>query len=213
MGGESLGQAAAALEFALEGLYLMRRLSKDSARRRRGLPDLSSGARGLTMSGYRYGPYPADQIRWSRPTTSAGAVDALGESVLEGTDPAAALRDLLRRGMSGHRGLDDMLRRVRERQREVRNRGRLDGVLEQVRAMLDKAIGEERAELFPDPSDDRADARGRAGLGAVRHLARDPAAADYDWQSATARQTFEELKDLLRREILDSQFQRHEADA
>ncbi len=29
-GGESLGQAAAALEFALEGLYLMRRLSKDS---------------------------------------------------------------------------------------------------------------------------------------------------------------------------------------
>jgi magnesium chelatase subunit I len=29
-GGESLGQAAAALEFALEGLYLMRRLSKDT---------------------------------------------------------------------------------------------------------------------------------------------------------------------------------------
>ena len=29
-GGESLGQAAAALEFALEGLYLMRRLSKDA---------------------------------------------------------------------------------------------------------------------------------------------------------------------------------------
>ncbi len=30
-GGESFGQAAAALEFTLEGLYLMRRLSKDSA--------------------------------------------------------------------------------------------------------------------------------------------------------------------------------------
>ena len=30
-GGESFGQAAAAVEFALEGLYLMRRLSKDSA--------------------------------------------------------------------------------------------------------------------------------------------------------------------------------------
>jgi magnesium chelatase subunit I len=30
-GGESFGQAAAALEFALEGLYLMRRLSKDTA--------------------------------------------------------------------------------------------------------------------------------------------------------------------------------------
>ena len=30
-GGESFGEAAAALEFALEGLYLIRRLSKDSA--------------------------------------------------------------------------------------------------------------------------------------------------------------------------------------
>jgi magnesium chelatase subunit I len=30
-GGESFGQAAAALEFTLEGLYLLRRLSKDSA--------------------------------------------------------------------------------------------------------------------------------------------------------------------------------------
>jgi magnesium chelatase subunit I len=29
-GGESFGQAAAALEFALEGLYLMRRLSKET---------------------------------------------------------------------------------------------------------------------------------------------------------------------------------------
>ncbi|MGH3275366.1 MAG: magnesium chelatase, partial [Streptosporangiaceae bacterium] len=29
-GGESFGEAAAALEFAMEGLYLMRRLSKDS---------------------------------------------------------------------------------------------------------------------------------------------------------------------------------------
>ena len=30
-GRESLGEAAAAIEFALEGLYLMRRLSKDTA--------------------------------------------------------------------------------------------------------------------------------------------------------------------------------------
>jgi magnesium chelatase subunit I len=30
-GGESFGEAAAAVEFALEGLYLLRRLSKDTA--------------------------------------------------------------------------------------------------------------------------------------------------------------------------------------
>src|SRR5450755_685518 len=158
------------------------------------------------MSGYRYGPYRDGPDPLEPPYDVRGAVDELGDSVLEGTDPASALRDLLRRGMAGHRGLDDMLRRVRERQREVRSRGRLDGVLEEVRAMLDTAIGQERAELFPDPDDsarmreDELDALPSDVAQAIRQL------ADYDWQSPAARQTFEELKSLLRREVLDSQF-------
>ena len=135
-----------------------------------------------------------------------GAVDALGESVLDGTDPASALRELLRRGMSGHRGMDDLLRRVRERQREIRNRGRLDGILDQVRSLLDTAIGQERAELFPDASDearlreDELDSLPSDTAQAIRQL------ADYEWQSAAARETFEQLKSLLRAEVLDSQF-------
>jgi uncharacterized protein with von Willebrand factor type A (vWA) domain len=126
--------------------------------------------------------------------------------VLDGTDPASALRDLLRRGMSGHHGMDDMLRRVRERLREVRSRGRLDGVLDQVRSMLDKAIGQERAELFPNPDDSarmreaELDALPSDTSQAIRAL------SEYNWQSQAARQTFEELKSLLRREVLDSQF-------
>jgi uncharacterized protein with von Willebrand factor type A (vWA) domain len=157
-------------------------------------------------SGYRYGPYDGGPDPLEAPYDVRGAVDALGDQVLAGTDPAAALRDLLRRGMSGHRGLDDMLRRIRERQREIRSRGRLDGMLEQVRAMLDTAIGQERAELFPDPSDTarmreaELDALPSDAAQAVRQL------ADYEWQSAAARQTFEDLKSLLRREVLDSQF-------
>jgi uncharacterized protein with von Willebrand factor type A (vWA) domain len=157
-------------------------------------------------SGYRYGPYDGGPDPLEAPYDVRGAVDALGDQVLAGTDPAAALRDLLRRGMSGHRGLDDMLRRIRERQREIRSRGRLDGMLEQVRAMLDTAVGQERAELFPDPSDTarmreaELDALPSDAAQAVRQL------ADYEWQSAAARQTFEELKSLLRREVLDSQF-------
>src|SRR5215469_13586857 len=133
-------------------------------------------------------------------------MDSLGESVLDGTDPASALRDLLRRGMSGHRGLDDLLRRVRERQREIRSRGRLDGILDQVRSLLDTAIGQERAELFPDPSDDarlreaELDSLPSDTAQAIREL------ADYEWQSAAARETFEQLKSLLRSEVLDSQF-------
>jgi uncharacterized protein with von Willebrand factor type A (vWA) domain len=133
-------------------------------------------------------------------------VDALGESVLSGDDPASALRDLLRRGMPDHRGLDDLLRRVRERQRELRRSGRLDGILEQARALLDTAIGQERAELFPDPSDDarlreaELDALPSDTAGAIRQL------SDYQWRSQAAARTFEQLKDLLRREVLDSQF-------
>jgi len=158
------------------------------------------------MSGYRYGPYRDGPDPLEPPYDVRGAVDELGESVLEGADPASALRDLLRRGLAGHRGLDDMLRRVRERQREVRGRGRLDGVLEEVRALLDTAIGQERAELFPDPDDSarmreaELDALPSDAAQAIRQL------ADYNWQSPTARQTFEELKSLLRREVLDSQF-------
>jgi uncharacterized protein with von Willebrand factor type A (vWA) domain len=158
------------------------------------------------VSGYRYGEYHDGPDPLAPPYDARGALDELGDEVLAGADPASALRDLLRRGMSGRRGLDDMLRRVRERQREVRSRGRLDGVLDQARSLLDTAIGQERAELFPDPSDearlreDELDSLPSDTAQAIRRL------ADYSWRSAAARDTFERLKDLLRSEVLDSQF-------
>jgi len=158
------------------------------------------------VSGYRYGQYHGGPDPLEPPYDVRGAVDALGESVLNGDDPASALRDLQRRGLTDHRGLDDLLRRVRERQRELRRSGRLDGILEQARALLDTAIGQERAELFPDPSDDarlreaELDALPSDPAGAIRQL------SDYQWRSQAAAQTFEQLKELLRREVLDSQF-------
>jgi uncharacterized protein with von Willebrand factor type A (vWA) domain len=158
------------------------------------------------VSAYRYGEYHDGPDPLAPPYDARGALDELGDEVLAGADPASALRDLLRRGMSGRRGLDDMLRRVRERQREVRSRGRLDGVLDQARSLLDTAIGQERAELFPDPSDearlreDELDSLPSDTAQAIRRL------ADYSWRSAAARDTFERLKDLLRSEVLDSQF-------
>ena len=158
------------------------------------------------MTGYRYGPYTGGPDPLAPPYDARRALDEMGDSVLAGADPATALRDLLRRGLQGHRGLDDMLRRVREQREEIRQRGRLDGILEQARALLDTAIGQERAELFPDPSDDarmredELDALPADTAQAIRRL------ADYQWRSDAARQTFEQLKELLRREVLDSQF-------
>jgi uncharacterized protein with von Willebrand factor type A (vWA) domain len=158
------------------------------------------------VTGYRYGPYTGGPDPLAPPYDARRALDELGESVLGGADPGTALRELLRRGMQGRRGLDDMLRRVREQREEIRRRGRLDGILEQARALLDTAIGQERAELFPDPSDDA-----RMREAELDSLPADTAQAisrlaDYSWRSAAARKTFEQLKDLLRREVLDSQF-------
>src|SRR6516164_5424653 len=161
------------------------------------------------MPNYRYGRYVYGPDPLALPFDVRGAVDEMGDSILEGANPADALRELLRRGIgdrAGRRGLDDLLRRVRERQRDIRGSGRLDGILEQARALLDTAVGQERAELFPDPSDEARmreadlDALPADTAQAIRRL------ADYDWRSPVARQTFEQLKELLRSEVLDSQF-------
>jgi uncharacterized protein with von Willebrand factor type A (vWA) domain len=161
------------------------------------------------MAKYRYGRYVYGPDPLALPFDVRGAVDEMGDSILAGSNPADALRELLRRGLgdqAGRRGLDDMLRRVRDRQREIRGSGRLDGILEQARALLDTAVGQERAELFPDPGDEARmreadlDALPADTAQAIRQL------ADYDWRSAAARQTFEQLKDMLRSDVLDSQF-------
>jgi uncharacterized protein with von Willebrand factor type A (vWA) domain len=157
--------------------------------------------------GYRYGSWHEGPDPLAPPYDVRKALDRLGDDVLAGATPRDALRRLLRRGTEdGPRGLDEMLRRIREQRRQLRERGRLDGTLEEVRRLLDTAVGQERAALFPDPSDD---ARFREAT--LDALPRDPARAvrqldPYDWRSPEAAQTFEQVKDLLRREVLDTQF-------
>jgi uncharacterized protein with von Willebrand factor type A (vWA) domain len=158
------------------------------------------------MPNYRYGRYVYGPDPLALPYDVRGAVDEMSDAILAGASPADALEELRRRGQQGRRGLDELLRKVRDRQREIRGSGRLDGILEQARALLDTAVGQERAELFPDPSDDARlreadlDSLPADTAQAIRRL------ADYDWRSAAARQTFDRLRDLLRSEVLDSQF-------
>jgi uncharacterized protein with von Willebrand factor type A (vWA) domain len=72
--------------------------------------------------------------------------------------------------------------------------------------LLDRAVESERRELFPDPDDmarlkeAELDALPEDTAGAVRAL------KEYDWRSAEARQAYEQIQDLLRREVLDSSF-------
>jgi uncharacterized protein with von Willebrand factor type A (vWA) domain len=155
---------------------------------------------------YRYGAWRGGPDPLEPPFDVAGALDRLGERVLSGDRAADALRNLLRQGMPGTRGLRDLLRQARDRRRELRERGRLDGTLEQVRELLDQAVAQERQALFPDPSDAARLAEAELDqlppdtARAVRQL------ADYQWRSPEAAATYEQIRDLLRREVLDSQF-------
>ncbi len=158
--------------------------------------------------GYRYGSWHEGPDPLAPPYDVRRALDRLGDDVLTGSTPRDALRRLLRQGMDGDgpRGLDDMLRRLREQRKRLRESGRLDGTLQEVRRLIDTAVGQERSALFPDPSDD---ARFREAT--LDALPSDPARAvrqldSYDWRSPEAAQTFEQVKDLLRREVLDTQF-------
>ena len=155
---------------------------------------------------YRYGAWRGGPDPLEPPFDVARALDRLGERVLQGDRAADALRNLLRQGMPGTRGLRDLLRQARDRRRELRERGRLDGTLERVRELLDQAVDQERQALFPDPSDAARLAEAELDqlppdtARAVRQL------ADYRWRSPEAAATYEQIRDLLRREVLDSQF-------
>jgi uncharacterized protein with von Willebrand factor type A (vWA) domain len=158
------------------------------------------------MSRNRYGEWRGGDDPLAGPYDLSSALDDIGDSVLDGMTPAEAMQQLMRRGVNGRRGLDDLLRAVRERARQARQAGRLDGTLEEVRDLLDRALEAERRELFPDPSDDarlaeaELDALPQETARAVREL------SSYEWRSEEARAAYQEIQDLLRREVLDSQF-------
>jgi len=155
---------------------------------------------------YRYGRWRGGPDPLEPPFDLAAALDRLGDRVLAGERPGDALSSLLRQGMPDLRGLRDLLRRVRERRRELRGRGTFDGTLEQVRELLDRALEQERGALAADPSDAARLAEAELDqlppdtAGAVREL------AERQWRSPEAAATYEQIRDLLRREVLDAQF-------
>jgi uncharacterized protein with von Willebrand factor type A (vWA) domain len=160
----------------------------------------------MSTPAYRYGAWHGGRDPLEPPFDVAQALDAVGDAVLDGASPQQALRDLLRRGTDGLRGVDDLRRKIARRQREARQTGRLDGTLQEVRELLDRALEAERAALFPDPADDA-----RLRELELDTLPDDTARAveqlrDYDWRSPQAREAYEQIDDLLRREVLDSQF-------
>ncbi|WP_340539691.1 vWA domain-containing protein [Nocardioides sp. GXZ039] len=143
------------------------------------------------------------------PVDLAEALDAIGQDVMAGYSPERAMQEFLRRGGRDQRGLDDLARRVAERRRELLSKHNLDGTMQEVRELLDRAVLEERKQLARDAMMDDGDRALREMQ--LENLPPSPAAAvselaDYDWQSRQAREDFERIKDLLGRELLDQRF-------
>lgn len=156
--------------------------------------------------GARYGPYEGGDPL-APPVDLREALAAIGDDVLEGASPRHALRELLRRGFGDRRGLDDLAAQANRRRRELLQHNNLEGTLDEVRELLDRAVLEERKTLARALDDDARFAEMRieelppSTAQAVADL------ADYDWRSSQARADYEKIRDLLGRELLDQRFE------
>ena len=166
----------------------------------------SSNRRGRPPGSDAYGPYVDGPDPLAPPVDLRAALDRIGRDVMEGSSPQQALRELMRQGMADRRGLDELARQVWQRRRELQRDNRLDGTLQEVRQLLEKALQQERDTLARQQGEDarfhemELDTLPGDTGGAVRELGK------YDWQSSDARETFQQIQDLLGREMLDQRF-------
>ncbi len=155
----------------------------------------------------RYARYAGGPDPLAPPVDLAEALDAIGEDVMAGYSPERAMREFLRRGGRDRQGLDDLAAQVARRRRELVRQHRLDGTMEEVRELLDRAVLAERKQLARELDDDarfdelRIESLPASTAAAVTEL------SDYRWHSSDARADYERIKDLLGRELLDQRFQ------
>lgn len=154
----------------------------------------------------RYSRYAGGPDPLAPPVDLAEALDAIGADVMAGVSPERAMREFLRRGGAERTGLDELARRVAQRRNEILRENRLGGTLDEVRRLLDEAVLAERKQLARDLDDDARFAELR-----IENLPPSTAAAvselaDYPWRSSDARAAYEQIKDLLGRELLDQRF-------
>ena len=155
---------------------------------------------------YRYGSWRGGPDPLAAPYDVRAAVDKIGQDLLSAGNLRDSLRELLQRGLDGRGGLDRLAERLQRLRAQARRRGDLGGTLDQVRAALDQALAAERETLAGLDGEDARFAEMELDTlpddvaGAVRAL--DP----YAWRSPDARATYEAIKQMLQREVLDAQF-------
>jgi uncharacterized protein with von Willebrand factor type A (vWA) domain len=154
----------------------------------------------------RYSRYTGGPDPLAPPVDLREALEQIGQDVMEGSSPRRALSELLRRGTRTLSGADKLAAEANRKRRELLQRNNLDGTLQDIKKLLDEAVLAERKELARALDDDarfgemQMEALSPSPAKAVREL------ADYDWRSGEARQKYEQIRDLLGREMLDQRF-------
>ncbi|MCB1266072.1 MAG: hypothetical protein KDB56_16125, partial [Mycobacterium sp.] len=154
----------------------------------------------------RYSAYTGGPDPLAPPVDLREALGQIGEDVMAGTSPRRALSELLRRGTPTMKGADRLAAEVNRRRRELLSRNNLDGTLQEIKKLLDEAVLAERKELARALDDDA-----RFAEMQIESLSPSPAKAvqelsEYDWRSGEAKARYEQIKDLLGREMLDQRF-------
>ena len=154
----------------------------------------------------RYSAYTGGPDPLAPPVDLREALEQIGQDVMEGTSPRRALSELLRRGTQNMQGADRLAAEVNRRRRELLSRNNLDGTLQEIKKLLDEAVLAERKELARALDDDA-----RFSELQIESLSPSPAKAvqelsDYNWRSPEARQKYDQIKDLMGREMLDQRF-------
>jgi uncharacterized protein with von Willebrand factor type A (vWA) domain len=154
----------------------------------------------------RYSAYSGGPDPLAPPVDLREALEQIGQDVMDGTSPRRALSELLRRGTKSMTGADRLAAEANRRRRELLRDNNLDGTLQEIKKLLDDAVLAERKELARALDDDA-----RFGELQLEALSPSPAKAvqelsDYSWRSNEAREKYEQIKDLLGREMLDQRF-------
>ena len=154
----------------------------------------------------RYSRYSGGPDPLAPPVDLREALEQIGQDVMEGSSPRRALSELMRRGTQNTRGADRLAAEANSKRRKLLQQNNLDGTLQDIKKLLDEAVLAERKELARALDDDarfnelQLEALPPSPAKAVQEL------SEYDWRSPEAREKYEQIKDLMGREMLDQRF-------
>jgi uncharacterized protein with von Willebrand factor type A (vWA) domain len=155
----------------------------------------------------RYSRWDGTQNPLGDELSTGELLDAMSEDILSGGGADAALRRLIRRGMSGRiTGTDALAARLREARRQEEERLDLEGPLAELSDRLDDILERERTALsFRDEDDARAreaflDALPPDVPGRIQEI------SDYRFVDPEAQRQFDELMKELTEQVLGAYF-------